>query len=336
MTDSAADTTTMDLGADHEERKRLNFWHRGRAPINKAILRCGRELTVPTKLVFLYLLERAGDGVVHARQGTICDEIGCDEKTLRKALAALEERGFITSTARPDQRQALQYSINLEAIYAWVDSGKTSRNLAGGSPATEREDLPQLPGKLPATHTDQEKVTLKATSDSASPRTHARTREAVDTIRLQLGKPADELLGEELRLIIEAHGADLVLETAARMGLQGPPGQRKPWPSALLKWLPEHPALALKGPRVKKLPPSLIKPYLLPAEEVRRRNTEASEKSALQAWADIGATEEEVAEYERLVDAGEVEKSAAYLKELVERGHVETCVCDECLGRRGE
>jgi DNA-binding MarR family transcriptional regulator len=301
-TEEGPQPSNIDLGADHEERKRLSFWHRGRVPINKKILRCGPDLSPAEKLVFLYIIERAGDGTCEARQTTIAEDLDLTDRHIRNATRKLVDLGFLTLSKRPDNRTANVYSVNLEEIYRWVDTGTQFRFKPEVSSGNKRNSVPVIPEVSSGSHTDQETETRQKRGTGS----HARTREdAVNTLIFQVKRethPDRAILEYQYGIIIDAHGPEVVLETSARLMMAG--GRRRyPWPSALLELLPENEATrAIRdAPPPKPRSSSGSNPMVLPAQEVARRNADAHERSMMsmiQEWREAGIDEELLKRYD--------------------------------------
>lgn len=109
---------------------------RGYGPIYRWLSRCGMQLETTEKLVLLNLLERQGQNAsAWPVQNTICEDTGLGERTVRRALRALEDHGFI-ATGRSAPGAQNVYEVVLNTILDAAEHRTNGDSLSGRPPAS--------------------------------------------------------------------------------------------------------------------------------------------------------------------------------------------------------
>ena len=131
---------------------------RGFGPIYRYLSRCGVGLSTPAKMVLLNLLERQGqDECAWPEQMTISEDTGFSAVTIRKAIAELGQRGFVAQQRR-GLGQSNVYSVHIEAVLDWAESGLRSRTKVAFD--QERNELTFPKEEIPREVSQTEEVVL--------------------------------------------------------------------------------------------------------------------------------------------------------------------------------
>ena len=94
---------------------------RGYGPIYRRLSRCGAELSYPSKLVLINLMERVGQSARDwGPPTTIAEDTGLSSHAVNAALASLGEAGFVSSQHLPGRNI---YELELGALIEWAERG---------------------------------------------------------------------------------------------------------------------------------------------------------------------------------------------------------------------
>ena len=137
----AATMAGVPLGAGARGRCRMTAPPWDILAVLRRTSRCGSELSHPAKEVLSHLLLRLGiedhnrDRAFPSQQ-TLSEEVDYDEKTIRKAMAELQARGFVRQR-RPGWGKSNTYFPEFEALTRWALNGNPSRSNRTGIPPAQ-------------------------------------------------------------------------------------------------------------------------------------------------------------------------------------------------------
>jgi DnaD/phage-associated family protein len=310
MTDGSGQHETTQAEALSTRARDLHFWDRGKGPIQSKILNCRRELTAPTKLVLLKVLDRAGDGVFFQRQENLADELGMNRKTVAAALQTLVDRGFLTAEQIPHQRQANQYFLERAALYDWVDGMSAKRTDQdevcppdGQNMSTRRTEVSPLDGQTSTyrgttNKNSQPELTARRRGDVVS----SSEENLVMIIRAweeATGTTITPQVADDMAEALQDFDFSWVLDAVKETGDQG----KTSWKytrGILRNW-------KQRGRNRDAQPRKHRDPMMRSAEEVKHLNSIASDKSfqvILDEWREAGVPEEMIQAYLAVKDHG--------------------------------